>query len=185
MNIQHIKNSQGEDIGSKIFLVGFMGSGKSHWAKQWAGMSGMDFYDLDAMIEKAEGRQVIKIFEESGEDYFRQRESEMLKDFARMNNFILACGGGTPFINEQMAWMNKEGITIYLAASPAYLLKNLMEEKQKRPLLKDMDDNALLSFIAQKLSERESVYRQARIILQAAELNDYSIADLHITPVKH
>ena len=88
------------------------------------------------------------------------------------------CGGGAPCFNNNMQWMNAHGTTVYLSAAPEVLCKRLMDEKDKRPLLKDIHPPQLLSFIEQKLKEREPVYRQANFILPAEQLNNNSLSPL-------
>ena len=149
----------------KIFLIGFMGSGKSHWGKIWAGIHKLSFSDLDEVIETTEKKAITKIFEEKGEEYFREIESATLHSLANHENIIIACGGGTPCFHDNMEWMNKNGVTVYLKATPEQLVKRLGNEKQKRPILKNVHDSELENFIEEKLKGRESFYNQAKIIL--------------------
>lgn len=146
----------------KIFLVGFMGVGKSYWGKLWAQQLGMDFYDLDETIEQQEQKSISDIFKKNGEDIFRQIETEVLTSFADKDNFIMACGGGTACFNRNMDWMNKHGLTIYLSANAKEIYKRVYNEKQKRPLIKNTMDNELLEVITIKLLEREQFYLQAK-----------------------
>ncbi len=146
----------------KIFLVGFMGVGKSYWGKLWAQQLGMDFYDLDETIEQQEQKSISDIFEKNGEDEFRQIETEVLTSFDSKDNFIMACGGGTACFNRNMDWMNKHGLTIYLSANAKEIYKRVYNEKQKRPLLKNASNNELLEVIKIKLQEREHYYIQAK-----------------------
>lgn len=164
-------HSIAKEQGKNIFLVGFMGSGKTYWGKLWAQEAGLDFYDLDHMIEEAEGKTVAAIFENEGEDFFRQREKEMIRSFAAKKNCIVATGGGTPCLNDNMEWMNGHGTTVYLSATPAYICERVMPERAQRPLLKAVSEARLLFFIEQKLGQREGVYRQAQIILPVEELS--------------
>lgn len=168
-------NSPFRGLGGKIFLIGFMGSGKTHWGKLWAEKSGLAFFDLDAIIEDAEKRSIETIFEKSGEAYFREKESTSLKTFSDKDNCIIACGGGTPCFNNNMSWMNANGTTIYLKASASQVLEQVKNEKDKRPLLKKLNAAEILFFIEQKLKERKPFYSQARIILPVDELNTDSV----------
>ena len=162
--------------GLRIFLIGFMGSGKTHWGKIWALQKGLGFYDLDEIIETKEGRSIAEIFEKDGEGYFRSIETKALQQFAEKDGCIIACGGGAACFNDNMQWMNEHGITIYLSASPQHILSRVKEEeKDKRPLINKLNQAELLFFIEQKLKERESFYNQAKIILPVVELNDNSL----------
>ncbi len=164
----------------KIFLIGFMGSGKTYWAGQWANETTLAFFDLDKAIEEAEQKTVAEIFEKKGEDYFRQKETEVLQSFAQHNNCIIACGGGTPCFNNNMQWMNENGTTIYLEATANNILQRVLDEQDKRPLIKNLNQAELLFFIQQKLKERESFYTQAKIILQTNTLTKDSLTNLNL-----
>jgi shikimate kinase len=164
--------------GANIFLVGFMGNGKTHWGKLWAAESGLDFFDLDHVIEAEEQKTIATIFEENGEAYFRQKETDTLKTFAQKTNCIIACGGGTPCFNNNMQWMNEHGTTVYLAATPADIYKRVIGEQDKRPLIKNLSPEALLEFIEKKLQERAPVYNTAKIILPVTGINATTINTL-------
>ena len=171
-----LQNSPFRGSGGIIFLIGFMGSGKTHWGKIWAQQKGFDFYDLDEMIETKEGQTIAAIFEKEGENYFRKIETKMLHSFSGKSNCIISCGGGTACFNENIQWMNDHGTTVYLAASPTYILSRVKEEKDKRPLINKLNEAELLFFIEQKLKEREPFYNQAQLILPVADLNENSLS---------
>ena len=164
----------------KIFLIGFMGSGKSHWGSLWAKEKDLDFIDLDKLIEEQEHKTVAEIFEINGEDYFRQAEARMLRMMTDKENTIIACGGGTPCFNENMEWMNRNGITIYLQTTASNILQRVVAEKNKRPLIKKLNEAELLFFIEQKLQERESFYSAAKIIVKSNDLSINSLSTLNI-----
>ena len=156
----------------KIFLVGFMGSGKSYWGKLWADVNEMGFYDLDTAIETVEHKSVLDIFEKNGEPYFRTTESTELRKMVSYDHCIIACGGGTACFDNNMEWMNKHGLTIYLHAAPHELLETIMKEKDKRPLLKKVNEAELLFFIEKKLAERIKFYEQAKLRLRVEDLDE-------------
>jgi shikimate kinase len=162
----------------KIFLVGFMGSGKTYWGKQWAAKTGLPFFDLDDIIEKQEGKTIADIFQQHGEQWFRQKETEVLHSFSAIESGIISCGGGTPCFNDNMHWMNQHGTSIYLTATPEQIADRLIHEKQKRPLVKDLHADELLTFIANKLKERDVFYSTATIILPVATASLESINEL-------
>jgi len=151
----------------KIYLVGFMASGKSFLGKHLAESLGCDFLDLDAMIEKGEGRSISQIFEESGEGVFRDLESRYLKKTQNLKRTIISTGGGTPCFAENMDWMNEVGITIYLKASTEKIAERLKKEKSKRPLVAQKDGKELEKFIADLLEKRESFYQMATFVCNA------------------
>lgn len=161
-----------------IFLIGFMGSGKSHWGKVWAPKNRLTYFDLDNEIEKGFGLTVSEIFKAHGEDKFRSLEKEYLRAFAQKKGFLLSCGGGTPCFFDNLSWMKKAGKVIYLKATPEFLLNNVMSEIEKRPLLKDSKASELRIFIENKLKERELVYERAHHILDTTLLTDESLSFL-------
>jgi shikimate kinase len=164
-------------IKSKIFLIGFMGSGKTHWARLLSSAYQLSYADLDDVIEKEYHQKIAGIFAEKGEAHFREIEAKTLRSFSEEQNCIIACGGGTACYHENMQWMNENGITVYLQDSPAVLAKRLIKEKSHRPVLMNIPDNELESFIAGKLRERESFYKQAKIIVDEETLTTQQLAD--------
>ncbi len=164
----------------KIFLIGFMGSGKTYWGRIWAQQLGLDFYDLDEVIEKKEGKTISAIFEKDGEDHFRKLEAMALQGLAETENGVIACGGGTACFNDNMQWMNENGQTVYLSATPQYIFERVLDDKEKRPLINKHNEAELLFFIEQKLKEREPFYKQAKVILPVTELNENSASTLNV-----
>lgn len=159
----------------RIFLIGFMGSGKTHWGRIWSETSGMDFYDLDEMIETAEKQTIDHIFSKKGESYFRKKEAALLRGLVEKDNCIIACGGGTPCYDDNIEWMNAHGTTVFLEANPARLLENVLLEYDKRPLIKRINKGELLFFIEQKLNERDPFYHKANLTLNVSQLEKKSI----------
>lgn len=158
-----------------IYLIGFMGSGKSHWAKIWSKEYNRTAVDLDVILENYFQKKIPDIFKENGEELFRQKESEFLKKTVDFDNQIIACGGGAPIFFDNMDWMLANGIVVYLAADARLLASRLEKESQNRPLLKSYKGKELLDFIQSKLEEREPFYRRADYTLDAAKLNEKSL----------
>ncbi len=165
---------------SRIFLIGFMGSGKSHWGKIWAARHHYLFIDLDDALEQAEQSSVTDIFEKKGEDYFRQKEAIMLRTLDKHAQVLVACGGGTACFFDNISWMKKNGTIIFLEAPPATILNNILTQESKRPLVKNLNEAELLFFVEQKLKERNAFYSQAHFTKQAEELDEKSIDHLII-----
>ena len=159
----------------KIFLIGFMGSGKTYWGQRWSAVSGLKFYDLDQMIEKASKKTIADIFAKKGEEKFREMERMHLRKFGRRKKFILACGGGTPCYFDNLQWMKTEGRVIYIKASPQEIARNLSGELAPRPLLNDVDPDKITTFIRRKLKSRKVFYEQADVIFNQSTVNDRSI----------
>lgn len=159
----------------RIFLIGFMGCGKSHWGRIWAEREGMQFFDLDQKIEERQQQSVNEIFNKHGEDVFRFLETRMLRDLARYENCLIACGGGTPCFHGNLEWMNEKGITVYLEAAPEYLFNNLKNETVVRPLVSKFNEAELQFYIRYKLEKRRPFYERAKTRLNAATLNEDSL----------
>ena len=153
-----------------VFLLGFMGCGKSYWGKLWAEKAGLEFYDIDDMVEKEKGKSAAEIFAQDGEEYFRELETNILRTFADKNNMIVACGGGTPCYNDNVSWMNENGISVYLRSSPENIFKRLTAETTTRPLIKNLQGEELLFYITEKNKERDFFYQQAKVILDVDTL---------------
>ena len=150
----------------RIFLIGFMGSGKTHWGNHLAGQLNLSFFDLDQVIIEEEKRSVHDIFTESGEEYFRVKEKAVLENLVDQHvSFILSCGGGTPCYFNNIDFMRKYGTVIWLNTHVDILLQRLLKEKKQRPLLKGIADDDLRNYIVKKLNERRMYYEQADVIV--------------------
>jgi shikimate kinase len=155
----------------KIFLLGFMGSGKTYWGQQLAQKMNLPFFDLDAVVALTGGKTVTEIFSEQGEEYFRYQEKAALEKLIEENDaFVISTGGGTPCFFNNLDLMKDSGTTIWLNTPVAVLLQRLSKEKQHRPLLKNIDDDDLRQTIIKKLGTRKIYYEQAHIILHSEEL---------------
>lgn len=161
-----------------VYLVGFMGSGKTHWGRQWAAILQRKFVDLDHLIESSEQLSVAEIFERNGEEYFRDKEADALRSLKDEQNILISCGGGAPCFKDNMTWMNETGITVFLEASPKFLLQNIVKEPIARPLLKNMNEAEMLFFIEKKLAERNEFYRQAKLTVNAEQITEDTIKHL-------
>ena len=162
----------------KIFLVGMMGSGKSYWTKKMAKWIKSAGYDLDDLIEMNEERTIAEIFSEDGEEQFRKIEAKILRWFKEKKKFVLATGGGTPCFQDNMSWMKKEGVVIWLDESVEVLAKRLNEEKAHRPLIANLEKEALVKFLQDKLVERHSFYSQANYRLSSEQITDAKLKQI-------
>ena len=156
----------------KVFLIGMMGSGKSYWTKKiskWIKYAG---YDLDSLIEMNEEKTISEIFSEDGEDYFRKIESKLLKWFKEKKKYVLATGGGTPCSQDNMDFMKKEGVVIWLDESIEVLAQRLLAEKAQRPLIANIEDTGLADFLQNKILERTPFYQQAHYQLSSDQITE-------------
>ena len=151
----------------KIYLIGFMGSGKSTVGKLLSGKLGYNFIDLDEYIEKETGRTIFDLFDQGGEDKFRMLEHEHLKKLLAKDDVVIALGGGTPCFYNNMSILNKGGISIYLEIGVTTLVKRLSKDKKKRPLIRDLTEAELKLFIEEELKKRLIIYRKAHHIVNA------------------
>jgi shikimate kinase len=162
----------------KIFLIGMMGSGKSYWAKKIAKWNKCVGYDLDDIIEMNEEKTIPEIFSEDGEDAFRKTEAKIIRWFKEKKKFVIATGGGTPCFHDNMNWMKKEGVVIWLDESIEVLVSRLTAQKAQRPLIANLDDNEIEKFIQEKLVERNPIYQQANYRLTSDEIKEANLKKL-------
>jgi len=160
----------------RIFLIGFMGSGKTHWGKLLSQHTGMPYFDLDEVIVAAEKKSIQQIFHDNGEEYFRVKEQEVLEALSEdHSNVIIATGGGTPCFFNNIDFMRQQGKVIWLNTSVDILLQRLLKQKQSRPLIKNISDGELKAFIIKKLQDRKMYYEQAHVMLQEEQITIQSL----------
>jgi shikimate kinase len=154
----------------KIFLIGFMGSGKTTLGRKLAAKMGYEFIDLDHKLEQQVELSIAEYFSFFGEDSFRKLEAQVLKKTPYPGNVIISTGGGLPCYFDNMDWMKANGKVVYIRLSPKTLADRLESGKEERPLLQDKHGDELVAFIEQKLAEREAFYSQASIIADGLSL---------------
>jgi shikimate kinase len=153
-------------VTDRIFLIGFMGCGKSTLGRLLADAIGYQFVDTDQLIEEKCGSSVAQIFAEKGENAFRRLERETLENLVKQQRIVVATGGGMACSQQNIETMNAAGTTIYLQASVENLADWLKVERKKRPLIAQLSDEQLCKYVAETLTEREKFYRQATITIQ-------------------
>ncbi|RYY89424.1 MAG: shikimate kinase [Chitinophagaceae bacterium] len=159
-----------------IFLIGFMGCGKTYWGRQLAPALGVPFIDLDEKIEESAGKPINEIFAQEGEEYFRQLEKETLHLLAESHDaFVMATGGGTPCFYKNIDYMKQMGRTLWINCSIDCLHARLLKERDKRPLVRDLGEEQLRAYIFRKFGDRRIFYQQADI---AVETDDLQLAYL-------
>lgn len=150
----------------KIYLIGYMGSGKSTVGELLAGQMKLDFIDFDRYIENEVGKTIADIFETQGEDKFRELEHKYLKKVLSKDNVVVSLGGGTPCFHNNIELINASGTSVYLEMDVNTLVKRLSKARNKRPLIRDLNDEELKYFIEANLEKRRSVYQKAKYIIQ-------------------
>lgn len=167
----------------RIFLIGFMGAGKTHWGKQVANRMGLPFFDLDELIVAHENTSIADIFATNGEEYFRLLEKQLLEELVeKEDSMIISCGGGTPCFFNNIDFMKRYGIVVWLNTHVEVILQRLLKERVHRPLLKDIRDEDLRNHIVRKLNERRMYYEQADVIIDKEDsisMNDFIQTVLH------
>ena len=159
----------------KIYLLGFMGSGKSTFGKKIARVLNYEFSDLDNYIESVAAQSVACIFETQGEANFRSLESECLTHYNTKKKIVVATGGGTPCFQNNMDLMLKQGCCVYLKLPEGALYQRLYQASPKRPLLMGKSEDELRSFIHDLLQQREPIYMRSHIIVDGMNLSPASL----------
>ncbi len=156
----------------RIFLIGYMGAGKTTVGKVLSERLGLSFVDLDHYIEGRYHKTIGQLFAEKGEDEFRKIERKMLHEVATFEDILVSTGGGAPCFFDNMLFMNTIGRTVYLKVSVDELAKRLELAKATRPVLKGRSGNELKSFITEMLEKRDPFYHQAGIVFNAEQMID-------------
>ena len=154
----------------RVFLIGYMGSGKTTLGKAYSAATGLQFVDLDWYIEERMHKSISDLFAERGEEGFRLLEQKMLHETGEFENVLIACGGGTPCFFDNMEFMNASGTTVYLKVSVEELAKRLELCKHTRPVLKGRSGEELRAFIAESLEKRNPFYTKASITFDAEKM---------------
>lgn len=163
---------------SRIFLIGFMGCGKTTLGRKLAARLNYTFYDLDHLLEEQAGMTVTEYFSSFGETAFRLAEAEVLKTTAYAENAVISTGGGLPCFFDNMDWMKAQGTTLYIKLSPKTLASRLEHGKEERPLLRHKHGDELVAFISDKLAEREAYYLKAQVVADGLSLTAEKVEEL-------
>ena len=161
----------------KISLIGYMGSGKSTIGSRLALPSGLEYYDLDAMIEQRTGYTITETIFNKGELYFRKLEREVLHEILTKDHFVLSTGGGTPCYYDNIEVINKHSLSIYLQYGVAKLYERLKTNKSHRPLLAHLEGDALREYIGKHLFERAAYYERAIVTINGNRLDEDQIVE--------
>lgn len=154
----------------KLFLIGYMGAGKTTLGKPLAEQLHVPFIDMDAVVEESEGKSITELFEELGETGFREKERNALQNGIFPDNFVMATGGGAPCFFDNMDWMNRTGLTMYLRAHPHEIARRLENQRELRPLLRTIKKEDLPEVISQRIAAREEFYMQAKLVMENSNL---------------
>ncbi len=150
---------------ANIFLIGFMGTGKSTIANSLKRKYDMQVLDMDFEIEKNQGKAISEIFAEEGEEYFRDLETQLVLDLQKRDNVVVSCGGGAVLREKNVQEMRKSGKIILLQATPETILERV-KNSHNRPLL---EGNKNIDFIKELMSKREDKYNSAADIVVSVD----------------
>jgi len=156
-------------LSRNLYLLGFMGAGKSHIGRQLASIWQVEFVDLDDAIVKKAGKSIPAIFKEDGEAHFRVLEQACLKETYDAQPKIVALGGGTPCFFDNMDWIKAHGYSVFLDMPIELLVERLSRETAGRPLLHNKTAAELQQFIEEQLNSRRSFYEQSNLIVQTPD----------------
>ncbi len=150
---------------SIIFLIGFMAAGKSTLAKKIARSLSFQFIDTDKYIESITGLSISEFIRSSGIDAFRMEEHKALNEIIKMDNSVVATGGGLPCFYNNMDIIKGNGFSIYIKYAPGIIFHRIKNAHTERPLVKGMNDDEMIKFIENTLIEREPFYNKANCVL--------------------
>lgn len=157
---------------TRIFLIGYMGAGKTTLGKAFARHLNISFVDLDWYIEERYHKTVGELFEEKGEANFRELEKAMLHEVGEFENVVIATGGGAPCFFDNMEYMNRNGVTVFLNVRTERLFRRLQVATQTRPILRNKTNDELYLFIEENVKKRLPYYSSAAYTFNADELED-------------
>ena len=161
-----------------VYLIGYMGSGKTTVGKKLARALDYSFVDLDYLIEEEQGQSISKIFDEQGEDTFREIEKLELHKTFSLNDTVVSLGGGTPCYFDNLEQINKHGRSVYLKLSATSLASRLQNSKSPRPIIKGLSDGELFEFVQQQLGEREQFYNRSHLLIKGENLKVQELVEI-------
>jgi shikimate kinase len=173
-------------VHQKIYIIGMPGVGKTTLGKEIASRLNISFVDLDTYIEETQDQSIEDIFKAAGEDMFRNIEAHALRSYSQLNHsFVMACGGGTPCYNKNVEYMNTNGISLYYTQPINTIAKQLTNDSNIRPLLKNIKPDELPLYLNKLLNKRELYYLKANAICDNVDsafiaLNNLSVAQIDL-----
>lgn len=155
----------------RIYLVGYMGAGKSTTSKRLANRLGWEAYDTDRLFEARFKISINDFFHKYDADLYRKLETQILHETLNLDHAVIATGGGTPCFNDNMEWMNQNGFTVFLKISSQSAITRLSQSKVKRPLIYDRPAEEISEFILRNYAERLPFYEQAQLTVKGEDLD--------------
>ncbi|MCF6333009.1 MAG: shikimate kinase [Draconibacterium sp.] len=155
----------------RIYLIGYMGCGKSTLGRKLSKHLNLQFVDMDHYIEERNCKTIPQIFAEEGEVEFRKKERKALEELSGFNDIVIATGGGAPCFFDNIELMNNSGKTIYLNIDPTILADRLLNSKTVRPLIHGKSREELVAFIDETLEKRDEFYKKAEFQITKSNIN--------------
>lgn len=165
-------------MSMRVFLVGYMGSGKSTIGKKLSKRLGLKFIDLDQLISQDENQSITQLIENKGEEYFRIKEKQILIKASKMPQVLIATGGGTPCFFDNMELIKSNGVSVYLKLDEKTIVKRISQNLESRPLLKGKDPDELAEFVSEHLDSRVPYYKDADITFNTLSFNAEKLVEL-------
>lgn len=156
---------------NRIYLVGYMGAGKTTAARRIANRLGWEVADTDAMFEEKYRISIDDFFQKYDEPLYRKLESQVLKETEHLENTVISTGGGTACYFDNMEWMNQHGLTVFMRISPAAAVDRVLHSRHKRPLARGKSEEELLEFVIQHYTSRLPFYEQAKITVKSEDFD--------------
>lgn len=153
----------------KIYLIGYMASGKTNVGKELATLLNMDFIDLDEIFEERYHVSILDFFSKYGEGLFRTFERQILYDTASRQNTVISTGGGTPCFFDNMNFIKENGFSVFLNMPFDELIRRLTMIRKRRPLLKGVHEDELEDFVRKQMTVREPFYNRADLVLSGPD----------------
>lgn len=171
----------------RIFLLGFMGVGKSTLGRLLAEQLALRFLDFDVLLEEHQQMSISDIFARYGEVYFRKLEHDLLREVVQTNDqFVMGTGGGLPCYNHNMQFMNEQGQTIYLKSDPVAIAGRLGKSTGLRPLIVGKSALELYEYVEETLAKRDQFYAQANLVIDIdLQATKESNVDLIVKTIRH
>ena len=168
----------------KIYLIGYMGSGKSRFGRKLANRLGYDFIDLDDLFEERYKISIFDFFNKYDESDFRKVEHELLEETLLLERIVISTGGGTPCFFDNMKKIREHGTSIYMKLEPEMLIARLKTVKKKRPLLQKKSLPEIELFVREQLRQREYFYQQADFTIDGSNIDFPSVIALLEQPMQ-
>lgn len=170
----------------RLYLIGYMGCGKSTIGRKIARFAHLRFVDTDSMVEQREQASVADVITFQGEEYFRSVERSVLESTADEDNVIVSTGGGLPIFGDNMQKISELGLSIYLRRTPKNIMSRLSPYgRQKRPKFRGLNDEELLAFMTTHMAEREPIYSKADVVIDCDPMSDDEIIKLIMRNLKN